>query len=92
MQITYDKNFGGDLLIRFGEDVGFTEVERLLTRDWFAKEIYRIGTFDQGWLDLQIDKGNLCLHWDATAGLCLISRDSAGEQVLRRIGESLSAT
>lgn len=89
MKIIYDTNASSDLVIRFADEVSFDDIKKLLVRDWSAKPIEQLGTYDQGWLALSIEQGTITLHWDSFAGLCLISRDKTGEKALKRIGDYL---
>lgn len=89
VNITYARNATNQLEIRFGDDSSFDAIKRLLEKDWSAKQIDHIGSFDQGWMDFCLDQQIITLHWDVFAGLCLISSEPEGEAVLCRIGNYL---
>lgn len=89
MEISYDRNFRGNLEIVFQED-DYLEVMDVLLTEWSAESRERIQTVDQLWHDLSIEGSIITLHTDGMAGCCLISRDRDDEELLRRIGDSLN--
>ncbi len=91
MNLNYSRTASGQLEIRFEDTSLFPYVKDVLLKDWGAREIERLETVDQVWLDLSVKNTALTLHWDEMAGLCLIANDHVGELILQKIGDYLSS-